>query len=237
MVHRPKALVALSVFLIGVAVGYPVQIMLLYEHGLSEIGAVLAKVTPMNWLVMMGSVVCAVLAYRASPRLWTAYPILSIVVAWNNMLVSELGDDYSPFTTAMATLGFAGIGGLLFTADAWELMRHPEKRWWLRPVRKQISAPVFIIPQQGESFRAETFDVSNSGAFVRVTNRDIFSAIKAGDKISLRMTVGALTVLRCEAQIVRRDTARGCYPDGLGIQFRGMKRSDARELRKYLRSY
>jgi hypothetical protein len=233
MRRRPLTLLALSIVLAGVAIAYPIQIMILYDHGLEETGAILAKLAPFNWMVMIGSLVCSVLAFRASPQLWTAFPLLTVVVAWNNMLVSEVGDDYSSLQTSLATLGFASLGGLLFTEQAWEILNHPEKRWWRRPARKQVTAPVFIIPQHGEAFRAETFDISSSGAFIRVNN----SSVRKGDKVSLRLTMGALTVLRCEAQIVRSDSARGLYPSGVGIQFKNLNRYDARELRKYLRSY
>jgi hypothetical protein len=46
--------------------------------------------------------------------------------------------------------------------------------------------------------------------------------------------MGALTVLRCEAQVVRSESAKGLYPKGLGIQFTGLNRFESKELRKYL---
>ncbi len=231
MRKQPTVLIALSLVLASVAVAYPLQIMFLYGHGISEASSIAAKMAPLNWLVALGCLTCSVLAFRASPWIWTAFPIVTVVVAWNNLLVSELGDDFGAATTSFATLGFASLGSLLFTAQAWDLLLHPEKRWWLRPMRKQVSAPVFIIPQQGDAFRAETFDLSKDGAFIKVTN----SLIRAGDKISLRLTMGALTVVRCEAHVVRQASARGLYPDGLGIQFTNLGRHEARELRRYLR--
>jgi hypothetical protein len=225
---------ALSIMLLVVAASFPLQIMMIYSHSPEELSAVFAKLAPLNWVVAIGCVGIAYMAHRGSRLMWFMFPLLSFVVAWNNWLVSVAGEDFSALTTALATLGFASLGTMLLTNQAWEVLLHPERRWWLTPQRKKITAPVFIIPQQGEAFRAETFDISAQGAFIPINNGDMFTAFRNGDKISLRLTMGALTVLRCEAQVVRRNSAKGMYPTGVGIQFLNLNRNDSRELRKYL---
>ncbi|HEX4925793.1 MAG TPA: PilZ domain-containing protein [Bdellovibrionales bacterium] len=233
---QPKSLIAMAAILTAIAVSYPVQVMFLYEHSMTELYSVLSKLAPLNWLVAVGCLFASYLAFRASPWMWVVFPVLSFFVAWNNWLVGSVGADFSATTTALATLGFTSLGSLMFSAQAWEILLHPEKRWWLRPERKQVSAPVFVIPKQGDAFRAETFDISATGAFIPLASESALLSFNTGDKISLRLTMGALTVLRCEAQVIRRNAPKGHYPAGVGIQFLNMNRHDSKELRKYLSS-
>lgn len=233
---QPKSLVALAVMLTAVAVSYPVQVMLIYDHSPTELMSVLAKLAPLNWAVAIGCLFAAYLAFRASPWMWAVFPVLSFFVAWNNWLVGSVGTDFTATTTALATLGFTSLGSLLFSAQAWEILLNPEKRWWLIPERKQVTAPVFVIPKHGEAFRAETFDISATGAFIPFESESALLSFNTGDKISLRLTMGALTVLRCDAQVIRRNAPKGHYPAGVGVQFMNLNRHDSRELRKYLSS-
>jgi hypothetical protein len=233
---QPKVFLVLGMALIGVALAYPIQIMEIYDHGVFEIDSVAGKLAPLNWAVIIGCLVVALAAFRASPLTLISFPMLTMLVAWNNWVVGQVGTDYTAVATSFATLGFASLGGLLFNTQAWEVIMHPERRWWQRPERVAVDAPVFVIPPQGEPFRAQTFDVSASGAFIRLANDEVPGMVREGDKISLRLTMGALTVLRCEAKVIRCTEARGHYPSGLGVEFTNLNRHESKELRKFLHS-
>jgi len=230
---QPKAFLVLSALLLVIAFSYPAQIMVIYDHSPLEARSIFEKLAPLNWLVMLGCILVSALAYHASSWTLAMFPLLAILVAWNNWIVAQVGTDFSAVQTSIATLGFASIGGLLFNAEAWEIAVHQDRRWWLRPDRKKIDASVYVIPPQGASFRAHTFDLSTGGAFICESD-EIPPSIKDGDQIVLRLTMGALTVLRCDARVIRRVEPRGEYPAGFGVEFLGLKRGDSRELKRYL---
>jgi hypothetical protein len=230
----PKPFVLMSLALVLVALCYPVQVMFIYGHSLTELVSIFSKLAPLNWVVILGCTWVSSLSYRGSRWTLAMFPLLTIAVAWNNWLVSQVGSDFGVINTSLATLGFASLGGFMFTAASWEVITHPEKRWWLRPERRAVAAPVFVIPKTGDAFRVETFDISRTGAFLKVRSGD--ALMRTGDRISLRLTMGALTVLRCEAKVVRKSDAKGMYPDGVGIEFLNLKGHETAELKKYLDS-
>jgi hypothetical protein len=209
--------------------------MLIYGHGFDELGEVFAKLTALNWLVMVGCLACAVLINEASPLCRKAIPGLTLLVALNNLVVGYYAVDYSPWLAVTGTIAFALFNLPLFEPRIRELMKHPDQRWWLRARRHQRRVPVVITGAlRGRSpVRAETFDLSDSGLFLPLEG----SHFEIDDRISVRMTFGTFSQIRCEGRVVRRaEDPCGVYPSGIGIQFTDMDWRQRRELRRQLES-
>lgn len=230
MARRPFWFIGMSVVFVLIALSFPLQIMFIYGHGVGEMGAVLNKLTVLNWLVMGGLIYCAYLVWRAEPYCRVAVPILILLVGANNAVVADYAIDYSFWTAHMATFAFAMFTLPLLAPRVQYLLMHPEKRWWLRADRRRLTIPVTIEGTRLKAIKTETFDISNTGAFVCASDD-----LGVGDWVTLRMRLSTLSQIRCQAVVVRRSSsAKGMYPAGVGIQFMHLGWRERRELRRCL---
>lgn len=244
MKTRPKIFIGYAILFVLLAISFPIQIALLYEHGIFEIGAILSKMTFLNWAVFWGFIVSAVLMVRVSPKGRFIVPFMLAAVLLNNLAVSLTGLNFDPLVPWLASLGFGALClPLSFYQPALELMNNPEKRWWLRSERARVQAPVLVNPFKSSSFRTKTFDLSETGAFISFENNDAqggeasfgLPVLQVSDRLNLCLNVGHISQLRFEAEVVRRSEANGSYPSGVGIRFTSLDWRDRKELRRYLR--
>jgi hypothetical protein len=229
MRRRPAWFMLLSLGFLVIAASLPAQVMLIYGHGFGEISAVFEKLTAINWLVIFGCLICSALVWRASPYLRNAIPAMIGLVAVNNFVVGYYATDFSMWAATGGTLGFALLNLPLLHPNIQWLLIHPEKRWWMRAERKRMTIPVTIEGTRLQPTRAETFDVSESGAFVAAAKE-----VGVGDWITVRMKFGTFTQIRCQARVVRREDSKGTYPGGVGLQFMNMSWRDRRDLKRCL---
>lgn len=233
MRRRPLTLILLSLALIFVAVSFPLQIILIYGHTLGEMDAVFAKLTTLNWLVILGCLVCSALVAEASPLCRKAMLGLTLLIACNNFIVGYYAIDYAPVLAWAGTLAFALLNLPLYSTEIRKLIRHPEKRWWRRAERCRRSIPVVITGALGgrSPVRAETFDFSDSGVFIALPD----SHFDVEDRIAIRLTFGSFSQVRCEGKVVRRtEDVAGGYPSGIGIQFMDLDWRQRQELRRQI---
>lgn len=230
MTQRPRSLFYLSWLLIAIALSLPLQVMLLYNHGWNEVSDALAKLTALNWAVMFGALACAGLIRRASP--WSALALIleTTLVGANNFFVGFYATDFSPFTAACATLAFGGLNLPLLRAELRGLLRHPERRWWLRAERRRVSVPITLSGHRRTPVRTESYDISESGVFIPVVHPNL----RPDDVITVRMTFRTYQQMRLEGRVVRATEARGSYPAGIGIEFKPLSWWQRRQLRRRL---
>lgn len=231
MQRRPIVLRFLSLALLGVAVAMPAQIMLIYGHDFNEFSAVLSKLTIFNWLVIFGCVACAYAVNRASPHSAKAMGLLTLVVAANNFFVGYYAVDYSPWTALVSAVGFSALNLPLYRPDVRQLLKHPRMRWWLNSRRYRMAVPVVIGCSRRSPVRAETFDLSETGVFIPFKE----THLRPGDQLSLRLTFGTFSQMRCEGKVVRRTESRGNYPAGVGVEFTDVGWRLKRQLRRHFR--
>jgi len=232
MTKPPPILKIGAYILLAIVVAYPLQIMFLYGHTIIEINYVMAKLSILNWLVMLGAGFSAYLFFQASPWIRLVLPVLTLLVAWNNFIVGFVGFDYNEHQTVLATVGFASFNLMFMIPSVQFALAHPEKRWWLSPKRFCVSVPVFVSPSRGEGFYTNTFDLSSSGAFLRAGEE--LAEHCTGESLSLKFTFGTFRSLRCNARIVRNTDAKGKYPKGYGLEFTDLSRKEQKTLSKYL---
>ena len=248
---KPKRLDALALFLLGVTVAMPLQIMIMYGNMPIEIGAILAKLAPLNWMILGLAPLTAWFIHRASPLVIVSAPILILLVIRNNWLVAEIGNDFSPWLIGMSTGAFVLAMGTLTTRETRDLLLNPGHRWWLTPRRKRTIVPVHVVvPGLGEySFDSQTFDISETGAFIIGVERasqahegqvlaGLLRKIAIGTdcsvSIELNRVENTLTSIKCRAEIVRASEAYGQYPSGIGVRFIGLGREERRLLSEYI---
>ena len=235
MTKKPKLFSAILFVLLGLIVAFPVQVMFLYGHYPWEVLPILAKLSILNWLTMIGSGYTAYCAYSAAPQFKIALPLLTLLVAWNNLVVGYVGYDYNVITTLIATLIFASSNLVFFQSEIQMLMAAPQKRWWLIPPRLKVNVPVFISPQRSEGFSTDTFDLSAGGTFIPLKSA-MASQLSMGESLSLSFKLGTFRTLRCDARVVRLQKAKGLYPEGVGIKFENLNRQQQYTLSQFFRA-
>ncbi|MEW6055513.1 MAG: PilZ domain-containing protein [Bdellovibrionota bacterium] len=244
---RPKRLTLVALFLLGIGLSFPVQIMLLYGHTPLEIPAIAAKFPPLNWLVMCLSVMSAFLVYRASPWMIAAIPVLTTAVLHNNWLVAEIGSDYPPFLVGTATGVFLLMMGMLMSKEIRALIVNPHLRWWYTPRRFRTELPVRLrvlgknpfqlTARSQREFSTATYDLSEQGVFV-LPPEDMqaeLANLNEGAVCSIKVSFQKFRVLECQAQVVRISQGHGGYPPGFGLRFLGMSAQKKRLLHEYLK--
>lgn len=242
MKNKPKALVFLAAVLVGIALSFPLQIMYLYGHGISEFSAIWAKVSITNQIVMLLCLVNAYLLMEVNKAVIYTTPVLILAVIFNNWWVAHAGFDFSMGTTVLASSGFAFLHGLMLAPDARRVLTRPNERWWRTAKRKRVEVPTFVSPWVEGSFSTTTFDLSSTGAFlkrkVNLGGEDRLPlTIKANDFIELRISIDGIRHIRCTAQVVRVAEPNGQYPGGIGIQFTKMSYQDQQYLNRYLNTH
>lgn len=229
VLRRPFTLIAVAAALIAVAISLPLQVMVLYGHGFSELSQVFHKLTSLNYLTVAGCVLAGVLVYQASVFARFAVPALLFIVAVNNFFVGYFATDFSFLTASMATLVFGALLTPLYMGEVRELFLHPERRWWRSKARIALSLPVFVGDSE-HKVNGETYDISETGLFMRLSGEDL----AVDGTVNICLTLGELRQIRCNAKVVRRSPAKGSYPAGVGLQFTDLHWRQRRELKHYL---
>ncbi|MCB0366462.1 MAG: PilZ domain-containing protein [Bdellovibrionaceae bacterium] len=234
---RPRLLLLMALVFLGLVISFPVQVFVLYGHGLDEWPQLLSKISLLNYLVAFSLLANIPFILRASQWLWVTLPLTILMVGWNNWVVSAAGHDFSQATTWVATGAFSALAGFIFLPSVWSLLREPKKRWWLQAPRKEVSLPMTLEPVRGTTIQARTFDLSRTGAFIPLDKeRDGEYPVRAGDVITVKFNLGSLKRISCHARVVRRAISVGHYPSGIGLQFIELKRTHERILRDYVDS-
>ena len=242
MKKRPKWFLGLSLFSFIVAVGIPIQVLVIHEHSFWEWGWITAKISPFNAMVMILGFVNFGLLYRASPYLKYSVPAFVLAVFWNNWIVGSYGIEYNIATTALGTCAFMGFFGPLLKPDYRKVIANPKLRWWLRPTRVKTDYRVVLHPHVGKDFVAQSYDISHSGLFIPLERCWVKGKpmaleewpFEVGQKTSMTVNVSPTNSIRCEAEIVRMAEASGGYPKGIGLRFTDMTRESQRYLRQHL---
>jgi hypothetical protein len=242
MRQRPRVFDLLALALLLVAFSLPVQVMLMFGHTPGEFTAIFNQLAPMNWVVAMLAVACAVAHWRASPTLWILSPLFILAVGWNNYLVAQAGLNFSWATTLLATGATLALHGLLLTPTARKVLLNPKMRWWLTAPRKRVQLRATIWPVLGGELLTSTYDVSEGGAFFSLeeaswTSRRTLSIknLSVGTVCTLKMKLDSGRAIQCDAEVVRQAEPRGQYPGGFAVRFKSLSREDQKALAQLLR--
>ncbi len=162
MHRRPWTFTVFAVLMIGVALGFPVQVAYL-----QDVTEILRSLTWLNISIMTLSVTTAWAALIAHPILRALIPLNLGFIIINNWWVGHVGLDFNLVETTLASLGFLALHGVLLEKNSYRVLMNPKLQWWTRPVRNQIHVPVVLFPwASGNPLRKASFDISETGVFV-----------------------------------------------------------------------
>lgn len=220
---RPRPLTILALVFLSIALGLPLQIMTYYGHTPWEISSILAKMSPINWLIFITAPIAAWTLYRASPWAQIIVPAIALAVVYNNWLVAQVSNVYQPEFVALSTLGFLFCLLPLMNSQCTEIFERPDRRWWLTPFRTKarINTTVRTLGETAKGFSSHTIDLSRGGAFVALHEEAGASIddIPVGTLCTVTLDLGQNGSLQCKAEVVRSTAARGIYPSGWGLRF------------------
>lgn len=220
MNKRPISLKIVALFYLLVSIGLPIQIALLYEHGLGEWHSILIKMTTLNWIVFGLGVATSMIVWNGHKLVKFVLPINMLLVAINNWAVSAYGTDYNETMTLGATLAFTVFNSVLLFGRGLDAILYPELQWWRVSERYECHRTIKLSTSTGSVIEATIFDISKTGVFLEKADAFSASELKAGETVTLSLNVGGQEMpLLLEAKIVREAPARGHYPSGFGLTF------------------
>lgn len=234
MTMRPKQFYLAALLLTMIALSFPVQVMALYGHSLSEWSAILSKITGFNWLVMVSLLVAAYYYFQGSRVILVLGPLAVALVAINNYWVGQFAGDYSLLQTSLGTLCCGLIFAPLGMPSSMVVLQDPKRRWWRRSKRHHKRLETTLNPFVGDMIHAHTFDVSQTGAFICLED-ELTELPKVGDRVRLSFTVNSMKKIRCEAVVVRISEAKGHYPKGMGVRFVSINKNHERSFESLLK--
>lgn len=236
MRDRPFSLKFVACFYLAVAVGLPLQIATLYDHGPHDLALIAQKMTSLNWSIFALSLLTAMLIWIGHKSVKYLLPLNMLLVALNNWSVSEFGDDYSESLTIASTLLFTMFNSILLFGRGLDVILHPELQWWRVSERVHCQQRALISTNQGELLEAAIFDISKTGLFLEQLNAKLGEALAPGDQVRLGLALaGHEDPLVLNAKVVRKAEATGHYPKGLGLCFESLKLKERLALLRFIK--
>ena len=123
MKRKPIEFIILSVFLAAVAISFPIQVMIQYQHLPYDFSAILSKITTLNMIVIGACLVSSFLTYHASAKVILFGPSLIFLVFWNNYRFSEVSANFSAASATMGSLCFAAVSLILFRKEPLTILK------------------------------------------------------------------------------------------------------------------
>lgn len=234
MMVKPKIVNWMGIALLLVAVSFPLQAALLFQHSFSELGSILQKISLLNFVCICMMLTTSYMLFTLSPYLKIMSPLTIACMAWNNYVVGSYGQDFSMAQAMLGTGLFAGLFVPLFRKDIRLILSHPHRRWWRCANRFNKNIEVILNPYVGQTLLAHTFDLSESGAFIPFENKSWNEIPKVGERIKISMHIDTIRKIKCEAVVVRIVEPSGNYPKGIGIRFTEMNDAHKRSLNNFL---
>ena len=229
MRQRPWPLYIFAFALWGQALSFPLQLAWIYEVPLTEFAELWRLLSNLNVATMALMIITGFAAFKVSRATLVLVPITAAVVIFNNWWVGYVGTTYSLWQTGLASLAFLALSILPLQGKSLAVLKNPALRWWRVAQRVQMRAPVLILDSPlnlddldwlsgPDPLRATTFDMSKSGAFLQVPKK-VHMSLEVGDEMQLKIQLSEDREMFRRARVVRKASARGSYPDGIGVQF------------------
>ncbi len=232
MSQRPKVFYFLAILHLLIAIGFPLQIMWQFNHSLWDLQQIYYKIAPLNWLVIAICLFQSFFIWRGSRFAVLISLFLIPLVAYNNFLVAVYNINYTWQDTCYATFGFFVFNLLFLEKNSLKTFISPAKRWWLVAKRKRVEAPIMIGHPLGTPIKAEMFDISTTGIFIKANKKHpdhkkwFAKSFYVGQVIWIQFSLGSSKPITCQAEVVRLSPERGIYPNGMGITFKNLTLPD-----------
>ena len=226
MRERPKLLVITCIVLVGIIVSIPLQILLQTDATAVNYSILLNQVTIFNWGVIVACLATMLLTINGHRLLGYSIIPLLFAIHINNYFVFKYAlhtQWYMPIFASLACTAIATI--FIINKSVRFTMKNQEKRWWLIPKRFQKTLPIWVVLDDNQCVLAHTFDLSKTGTFISTVDgieKELQQELELGHEVKLLIGDKDDVEFHCNASVVRKCSAKGNYPPGIGLQFKDM---------------
>jgi hypothetical protein len=235
MRKKPLLFTIVPIILIGVCASFYFQTAFVLNTPLTNYQRILSKITLSNWVTMITMIVAGITIMRSSKWAKLFMPIAVFVVFWNNYLVATHTNNFTKTQITLAAILFMLVFAPLYSKRIQHVLSDRRHQWWKTAFRKKHKLPINVIPLHGDGFIAQTVDVSTTGLFVNVEQRDWATLPKIGEKVKLNLTLDDSKAVTCSAIVVRLAESNAFTPRGIGLQFSEFEGKTRKDLDRYLK--
>ncbi len=192
-----------------------------YSTGLLDFGVFFNRPQPLQWALVAAALTSSYAVWRASVVTVFAVPVLTALVTYNNWTLLSHFMQYSA-VILISTMLFIATTVCFFVLPTREVLFNPELRWWLRAKRHRKSYPITVQFEgpTGPQVITETFDVSETGAFVPA-GQLLRSRLKpnVGTPCVVILKIDGVGEFQLHGRVARCAEGNGSYPAGIGLRF------------------
>lgn len=164
--------------------------------------------------------------FKSRPWAWHLFVFNSILILVEQIYVAVyLAENNNPFASVFLTATSVFIGLILVRFEFRVPYFSPRIPWWESDPRYKISVPVQIYCAE-VVVEAEILDISSSGCFVKTK-----AMLPSDEPVRLRFSLFE-NEFECSGDIVWHAESALTHPQGIGIRFQKMPKSDYLRLRK-----
>lgn len=158
-------------------------------------------------------------------RLWAWYYFLVHSISMVVLSIVDRSNTTSVISLIINILFLLPIGYFI-SREIRTAYFNPRVRWWEQADRYQYAFKVIV-----DGVTYETFDFSMTGVFVKSDGKNM---LPNKDSFKIKIIIDNSNVLECNAEIRWENTVEGSTPQGWGMKFLDMKRSDKMILKDFV---
>lgn len=216
MKTKPLYLLLFPLMAFALALSFPVQIHVLYKIPISDFSKIFSMLTPLNLLTMSCLALAGVLTITMSKWVYKVIPALLFILFTNNAIVGLYGTDYTMAQVAFSFILFSVSLKPFYKAEIKAVILNPRFRWWNTPTRFEMKKSLQIKSDLFNIY-SETLNVSSTGMFAKVEEKELLSSVHLDDIIEVKIMDD--DQISINAKVVRINSGHEHQPDGFGLQF------------------
>jgi hypothetical protein len=141
-------------------------------------------------------------------------------VLLNNYHVGQVGTYQNGMNTEIASLIYLLMVFPYFKGENFKVLVDTKLHWW-RPAKRIQGALKVKIKKGCRELTLDSYDISESGIFLKDNQLGEGLSLKRGDRVDLFIKLPFGKTIHTKARMVRKRRSAGNYPDGIGVQFNG----------------
>lgn len=171
MNKKPSYFTWVSLFLLGVAISFPAQILYLFEYELNDIYLCFSQLSLINWLVMSSCLSVSIFVWMVHKYINYFMAGLIFIVSVNNLIVGLTAVNYTWMEAMISEVVFVSPLIFLFRNSFQQLINNPALHYWRTPRRFSLQEAVYIDKEL--NITSESVNVSSSGILIKISNDDL----------------------------------------------------------------
>ncbi len=173
MNKKPSYFTWITLFLLGVAISFPLQILYLFEYDFKDIFLCFSHLSHINWLVIFSCLSVSIFVWMVHKYINYFIAGLIFIVSVNNLIVGLTAVNYTWMEAIISEVVFVGPLIFLFRNSFQKLIFNPALHYWKTPRRVSLQETVYIDEEL--NITSESVNVSSSGILIKISNNDLNS--------------------------------------------------------------